>query len=353
MPVIRLALTDFRNHADALIEPGPGFVLLHGPNGAGKTNILEAVSLLAPGRGLRRAPLSEMARTGGNGGFAIAARLDDGSDIGTGTQVGAPERRQVRVNGAPAAVTSLSERLSVLWLTPAMDRLFTGPASDRRRFLDRLVLALEPAHAGHASRYEAAMRARTKLLTDQGVPDPAWLSALEEQMETHGSELADARARTVDALNDVLGAVADDHFPSAALALTGWDGGQLADRLLSNRGRDAAAGRATEGSHRQDLKTLYRAKGVPAALSSTGEQKALLLGLVLAHCSIVADRRGAPPILLLDEVAAHLDPQRRAALFERLSDHGQVWMTGTEAALFDGIFQAMRYVVADGTVCPA
>ena len=163
MPVSRLALTEFRSYASVTLEPGPGFVLLFGENGAGKTNLLEAVSMLAPGRGLRRAPLSEMARKGGSGGWAAAAKVGD-ADIGTGTLAAAPERRQVRINAAPASVNSLSEWLSVLWLTPAMDRLFTGSAGERRRFLDRLVLALEPSHAHHSSRYEAAMRARNKLL---------------------------------------------------------------------------------------------------------------------------------------------------------------------------------------------
>lgn len=349
MPLSRLTLTDFRNHADAVVAPGPGFVLLSGPNGAGKTNILEAVSLLAPGRGLRRAPLSDMARHGGPGGFAIAAKLDR-TDIGTGTAPEAPERRQVRINGSPASVNSLSEWLSVLWLTPAMDRLFTGAASDRRRFLDRLVLALEPGHAGHSSRYEAAMRARTKVLGAEHGPDPAWLAALEAQMDEHGRALAEARTRTVAALGEALKATDDDQFPGAALALTGWSEVSLADRLRANRDRDTAAGRATEGPHRQDLEVRHRGKDIGAASSSTGEQKALLLGLILAHAGLVADRREAPPILLLDEVAAHLDPQRRAALFGRLEGHGQVWMTATEAALFDDIRGASRFHISDGRV---
>src|SRR6478735_4530896 len=193
--VTRLALTDFRNYGDALIEVDNGFVLLSGDNGAGKTNILEAVSLLAPGRGLRGAALSEMARQHGQGGFAVAAQTAD-ADIGTGTLATAPERRQVRINGAPASVNSLSERLAILWLTPAMDRLFMGSAGDRRRFLDRLVLALEPTHAHHASRYEAAMRARNKLLADEGPTDPSWLAALEQQMAEHGTAIAGARTRT-------------------------------------------------------------------------------------------------------------------------------------------------------------
>src|SRR6476469_335319 len=216
MPVSRLSLTDFRSYALAEIEPGPGFVLLHGENGAGKTNLLEAVSLLTPGRGLRGAALGEMARQGGSGGFAVAARACD-TDIGTGTQPSAPERRQVRINGAAASVNSLSEWLSILWLTPAMDRLFVGTAGDRRRFLDRLVLALEPAHAHHASRYEAAMRARNKLLADETPADSSWLSALEGSMAEHGAAIADARHRTVDALDQRLALAPADTFASARI----------------------------------------------------------------------------------------------------------------------------------------
>lgn len=349
MHVSRIALTDFRSYADALIEPGPGFVLLYGDNGAGKTNLLEAVSLLSPGRGIRGAALSEMARKGGDGGFAVAARLDQ-IDIGTGTVPTAPERRQVRINGAPASANSLGEWLSVLWLTPVMDRLFTGPAGDRRRFLDRLVLALEPSHARHASRYEAAMRSRNKLLADPNGADPAWLDALEAQMAEHGAAIAAARARTVAALDQRTSDAPDDHFASAELAVDGWNGGDLASQLRASRPRDAAAGRALVGPHRHDLAVVHRAKAMPAAQSSTGEQKALLLGLVLAHADLVADRRGAPPILLLDEVAAHLDPKRRAALFARLGGRGQVWMTATEAALFDGIGTASRFHVLPGAI---
>ena len=349
MHVSRLALTDFRSYADALIEPGPGFVLLYGDNGAGKTNLLEAVSLLSPGRGIRSAALSEMARKTGSAGFAVAARAGD-IDIGTGTEPSAPERRQVRINGAGASANSLAEWLSVLWLTPAMDRLFTGPAGDRRRFLDRLVLALEPSHARHASRYEAAMRSRNKLLAEADVADPAWLDALEAQMAEHGTAVAEARARAVAALDERTAAAPDDQFARAELALEGWRGGDLASELRASRSRDSAAGRTLVGPHRQDLAVTHRSKAMPASQSSTGEQKALLLGLVLAHADLVADSRGAPPLLLLDEVAAHLDPQRRAALYARLEARGQVWMTATEAALFTGIGQASRFHVRPGEI---
>ena len=352
MPVSRVALTDFRSYASALIEPGPGFVLLYGENGAGKTNLLEAISLLTPGRGLRGAALGEMARQGGGGAFAVAARIGE-ADIGTGTVANAPERRQVRINGAPASVNSLSEWLSVLWLTPAMDRLFTGSAGDRRRFLDRLVLALDPSHAHHSSRYEAAMRARNKLLADSKAADPAWLAGLEEAMAEHGAAVAEARARTVSALDERLADAPDDEFARASIRLEGWDPADLAATLRANRARDATSGRATEGPHRQDLAVTHRGKQIVAAHSSTGEQKAMLLGLVLAHAELVTERRGEPPILLLDEVAAHLDPTRRAALFSRLERRGQVWMTATEAALFDGIGSASRYLVEPGQIAAA
>jgi DNA replication and repair protein RecF len=348
--VSRLSLTDFRSYASAALEPGPGFVLLFGENGAGKTNLLEAVSMLAPGRGLRGAALSEMARQGGSGAWAVAARLA-GTEIGTGTLASAAERRQVRINGVVASVNSLSEWLSVLWLTPAMDRLFTGSAGDRRRFLDRLVLALEPSHAHHASRYEAAMRARNKLLAEER-PDEAWLSSLELAMAEHGAAGAEARSRTVAALGERLAAGRDDEFPGAEIALEGSQADDLTRLLKANRSRDAAAGRTTEGPHRTDLIVRHRAKGMPAARSSTGEQKALLLGLVLAHAELVAERRGEPPILLLDEVAAHLDPKRRAALFQRLEGRGQVWMTATEAALFAGVPGA-RFHIHGGAANPA
>ena len=358
MALERLTLTDFRSHPDALITPGPGFVVLTGENGAGKTNVLEAVSLLSPGRGLRGATLAEMARSDGSGGFAVAARLGGspagGVELGTGTAAAAPERRQVRINGAQSSATSLAEWLSVLWLTPAMDRLFLEGASGRRRFLDRLVLALAPAHAVHASRYEAAMRARNKLLGEERA-DADWLAALEARMAEHGVELALARAETVSALGERLAGAIEGPFARAAIALDGWaatDADAFRADLARSRARDAAAGRTLLGPHRADLLVTHLGKGQPAERCSTGEQKALLLGLVLAHADLVADRAGRRPILLLDEVAAHLDPARRAALFERLEGSGgQVWMTGTERPLFEGIGAGATWLqVAEGRV---
>jgi len=337
----RLALKDFRNHAEALIVPGPGLVILTGENGAGKTNILEAVSLLTPGRGLRGAALSDMGRSDGPVGFAIGARLGDGVDLGTGTLAAAPERRQVRINGADASANKLSEWLSVLWLTPAMDRLFQESAGGRRRFLDRLVLAREPGHAQHSTRYEAATRARNKLLAEPDSADPAWLAALEAGMAEHGAAIAEARARTVTALGARLADQPHGPFARAGIALTGWMPAisdartALAIELRNGRGRDAAAGRALAGPHRSDLAVTHLDKRMAAELCSTGEQKALLLGIVLAHADLIAEARDQRPILLLDEVAAHLDPMRRAALYSRLQEAGgHNWMTGTEPALF-------------------
>ncbi|HWL47139.1 MAG TPA: DNA replication/repair protein RecF [Sphingomonadaceae bacterium] len=356
MAVTRLMLTDFRSYARATLEAAPGFVVLTGENGAGKTNVLEALSLLAPGRGLRHATLSDMARSGGPGGFAIAARLGADVALGTGALAAAPERRQVRINGAVAPAGALAEWLSILWLTPAMDRLFVESAGGRRRFLDRLVLALEPGHALHAARYDAAMRARNRLLAEDAGADAAWLGALEAGMAEHGAALAAARERTVAALGARLVAQPEGPFARAGLALEGWrpEGeAALARALRDGRGRDAAAGRALAGPHRTDLAVIHLGKGQPAARASTGEQKALLLGLVLAHADLVAEARGRQPLLLLDEVAAHLDPLRRAALFARLgASGGQVWMTGTEPALFDGLPAATWLAVADGGIAP-
>lgn len=338
----RLSLTDFRNHAALELSPDAPFVVLTGENGAGKTNVLEAISLLAPGRGLRRASLSEVARQGGPGGFAVAAEVQPVGEpfpvaLGTGAMADAPERRVNRVNGAPAPAAALAEWLTVLWLTPAMDRLFMEPASERRRFLDRLTLALAPRHATHVTRYEAAMRERNRLLTDPATADPAWLDALEARMAEHGTEMARARRDTVAALSDPLADPVDPAFPAASLALTTEAPDDLAPALRRGRARDAAAGRTLTGPHRDDLNVTHLAKDQAAALCSTGEQKALLLGLVLAHARLVAERTGRAPVMLLDEVAAHLDPRRRAALFATLSGMGQVWMTGTEIAPFQDL----------------
>ena len=347
----RLVLTDFRNHAAATLLPGAAFNLLVGDNGAGKTNVLEAISLLAPGRGLRRASPGEMARQGGSGGFGVAAMLDGDIAVATGVEPAASERRLIRINGAAASQAALAERLTVLWLTPAMDRLFVDTAGERRRFLDRLTLALHPQHGRHVSRYEAAMRERNRLLADERKPDPAWLTALEARMAEHGAALQAARLDTVTTLGERLAAEPDGPFPRAELALQHDPTDDLARRLAGERRRDAAAGRALVGPHRSDLAVTLAAKRQPAALCSTGEQKALLLGLVLAHARLVADRTGAAPVLLLDEVAAHLDASRRAALFDRLRGRGQVWMTGTDAALFAAAgADAHWFAVAEGRI---
>ena len=366
MHVARLTLTDFRNHAASVIEVGGGLVVLAGPNGAGKTNILEALSLLAPGRGLRGSPLPEMVRDGAVDGFAIAAdcRADDAAlapvQIGTGTRSSAPGRRRVRINGVEAAASSLGEWLAFVWLTPAMDRLFVEGAGQRRRFLDRMTLALEPGHAAHATRYDAAMRARTRLLGEEGPWDVAWLSALEAQMAEHGEALDRARHALVGALSEQLADSADGPFAKPAIGLIDsegtaaqpWQADALCAALARSRSLDARAGRALAGPHRVDLSVIHATKAQPAARCSTGEQKALLLSIVLAHGDRVAAARGQRPILLLDELAAHLDPLRRAALFARLTDGGgQVWMTGTEMALFDAVPPgASRLLIENATI---
>lgn len=357
----RLALEAFRNHAMTEAVPGTApMVVLTGANGAGKTNILEAISLFAVGRGLRGVPPSRMAAAHGPGHFQLKADIlsDPGLpavELWVRTQAKQPDRRILRVNGVQAALSTLSDWASILWLTPAMDRLFQEPASSRRRFLDRFALALFPGHAGHATRYEAAMRARNRLLTDERPPDPAWLSTLEAEMATHGAALTDARRETVAALQEMLVQAASADFPRATISLVdgmGEDGaGQDFARMLrEGRRRDAAAGRTLVGPHRADLEVLHTEKAMPAALASTGEQKALLIGILLAHAALVAGRTGRTPLLLLDEVVAHLDPDRQQALFGRLTElGGQSWMTGTEARLFAGL-DAAFYQVAAGTV---
>lgn len=341
MALSRISLADFRNHAETSLESAGRLNLLVGANGAGKTNILEALSLLAPGRGLRRAQLAPIARNGGSGGFSVGATLGENVRLGTFTEPAQPGRRKVRINGAEASATSLGEWLSVGWLTPAMDGLFAAPASERRRYLDRLALALDPAHAGHVARYEAALRERNRLLADDRALDPRWLDAIEAQMTASGARVAEGRAALVDALMREIVRHAEAPFPRPALTYA--PGGpvgedQLGQALHDGRARDRAAGRSLAGPHRDDLDVSYAAKRMPAAASSTGEQKALLITVTLAHASLAAS--GRPSLLLLDEVAAHLDPARRAALFHRLRDSGtQVWITGTDLAPFEVIAQ--------------
>lgn len=347
----RLTLSDFRNHADALIVPDHAFILLTGDNGAGKTNILEAVSMLAPGRGLRGAALNAMARQDGSGSFGIAAEVD-GVVLGTGVTETAPDRRQVRIGGVQAPANALSDHLSIVWLTPAMDRLFLDSPGGRRRFLDRLTLALHPGHAGHSTRYDAAMRSRNRLLGDPRRTDPTWLSALEAQMEEHGTAIMRARADLITRLNLLLENQPDQPFARPLLSIEGGaDEEPLAQRLQRERRRDTAAGRTLSGPHRHDLGVVHAAKRQAAALCSTGEQKALLLSILLAHAALVSAERGQAPVLLLDEVAAHLDPSRRTALFERLRETGgQIWMTGTEINLFSDLAEATRLSVTAGCI---
>lgn len=345
MGIDRVTLSGFRNHVDSRLDGTRHFNLLVGENGAGKTNVLEAISLLAPGRGLRRAALGEIAIAGGTGGFAVSARLDcgDGSDpvlLGTGMDPARPGRRIVQVNGADASAVSLGEWLAVGWLTPAMDRLFTDSAGARRRFMDRMALALDPGHARIASRHEAALRERNRLLGDPAEPDPAWLDAIEAQLAETGSALAFGRRRLVARLSEELALLPEAPFARPALAYVprGPDTAEgLAAALRSARARDRAAQRTLTGPHRDELDVTMSGKNdhglIAAAQCSTGEQKAMLIAITLAHATLAA--RGRPSLLLLDEVAAHLDPIRREALFARLREgQAQVWLTGTELAPF-------------------
>jgi DNA replication and repair protein RecF len=361
--ITRLTVTDFRSYERASLPLGGGAVYLYGPNGAGKTNILEAVSLLSAGRGLRQAALAEIGhrRPGEAVGraWSVAAVLASGDGdihLGTGLERAGSSRRLVRLDGQTVPSGRLSDLVRLVWLTPQQDRLFLEGASDRRRFFDRLVHAAEPAHAGFASAYEKALRERMRLLIDArdqaGSADPAWLSALEAQMAASGAQLACARARTLLALQAEIEARQDRPFPQADLALTGeWEGlaqqsrditqiaEQLAQALAASRGRDSAAGRGLVGPHRGDLAVKHRQKDRMAAECSTGEQKALLLNLVLAQAARLSRAVSMPnPVLLLDEVAAHLDPVRRAALFDEIEALClQAFLTGTDAALFSDL----------------
>ena len=357
MALDRISLQDLRNHVSTTLEATAQLNLLVGANGAGKTNVLEALSLLAPGRGLRRASLSEIARADGGGGFAVGASLKgaDETRLGTYTQPDQPGRRRVRINGADASAATLGEWLAIGWLTPAMDGLFVAPASERRRYMDRLALALDPTHASHVSHYERALRERNRLLSDDRTPEPQWLDAIEAQLARHGAAVAEGRTCLVDALMGEIVRHEENPFPRPALNYlaggpVGFD--QLSQSLHDSRKSDRAAARTLVGPHRDDLEVLYAAKGVEAAQSSTGEQKALLIAMTLAHAALAA--RGRPSLLLLDEVAAHLDPSRRAALYTRLKDSGaQVWLTGTEIAPFSEIAdEAAMWTVSGGAVSP-
>lgn len=342
----RLLLTHFRNHRESLLEGTARFNLLVGENGAGKTNVLEAISLLAPGRGLRRAQLAEMPAQSGNGGFAVSANLilPEGEPVrlGTGVSPERPGRRLVQINGAEAPATRLAEWLSIGWLTPAMDRLFAESAGGRRRFVDRLVLALRPDHAGNAARLEASLRERNRLLTQERAPDPRWLDAIEVQIVEAGAAVASARADLIARLDAVLTALPTSPFarPSLVYAPGGpLQSDALAAALREGRPRDRAAQRTLTGPHRDELVVTMAGKDQPAAECSTGEQKAMLIAITLAHSQLLENAGEARPrLLLLDEVAAHLDPLRREALFDRLrTGTAQVWLTGTEMAPFDAI----------------
>ncbi|UCI19399.1 DNA replication/repair protein RecF [Mesorhizobium sp. B2-1-8] len=369
--ISKLTLTNFRNYATLAIDVAPGAVVFSGDNGAGKTNLLEAISFLTPGRGLRRAPYGDVAREGGDGGFALHARLDgpDGEvEIGTGISGGdtAESGRRVRINGAAARAEDMLEWLRVVWLTPAMDSLFTGPAADRRRFLDRLVLAIDPGHGQRALDYEKAMRGRNRLLTE-GSRDIGWFEAIETQMAETGVAIAAARSEMVRLLAAMIGRLPDTGpFPQADIGLSGDLEAEIAGApavdveerfrraLADGRDRDRAAGRTLEGPHRSDLVVRHRPKAMPAELCSTGEQKALLVGIVLSHARLTGEMSGLTPILLLDEIAAHLDGGRRAALFSILEDlNCQAFMTGTDAALFSSLHGRAQFLTVDhGMVGP-
>lgn len=374
LAVRQLRLTDFRNYRQLRLDCGAAPVVLVGPNGAGKTNLLEALSFLAPGRGLRRAKLDEVCRQARNdqpaSSWAVAATLDTPTGrlaIGTGLEPpksgGGLPRRAVRIDGrSTQSQTALGLHVAAVWLTPQLDRLFLDGPGERRRFLDRLVTALHPEHAGDVAAYENALRQRSRLLAE-GNRDPHWFTALEDTMARHGVALAANRADTVQRL-DAAARLGVGPFPRAALAMTGEIDGWLAvmaavdaeDRLrtelAASRLRDGEAGTTSCGPHRSDLAVRHLDLDLPAAEGSTGQQKALLVSIALAHARLVALSRGRPPLLLLDEIAAHLDAERRAGLFDEVVALGaQSWMTGTDAELFKplaGRAQVLR--VVDGTI---
>ena len=377
--VEHLTLTNFRNYAYARVDVTPAPVVLLGANGSGKTNLLEAVSLLAPGQGLRRAPFTQLARLGGSGDWAVAATVHTPKgtvDIGTGqlpaqgsADAGLRSGRLVRIDGVTQSGSgALADWVEMVWLTPAMDGLFTGPASDRRAFLDRLTLCFDPGFRTRASQFERAMRQRNRLLQD-GATDDALFAGLELIMAETGVATAAARIQAAAALQATITErrerEPDSPFPWSRVALEGWLEDQLATQpavdvedayralLRRERERDRAAGRTLVGPHRTDMLVEHGPKAMPAQFCSTGEQKALLIGLVLAHAELLAERRaGAAPILLLDEIAAHLDVSRRSALFEELLRIGsQAWMTGTDRQAFSALEGRAHFLhVEDGCI---
>lgn len=374
--VNRLDLTSFRNYAALRLDVGPSPVVLTGANGAGKTNLLEALSFFAPGRGIRKASLPDVARLMDGvsaSGWAVAAQITGPDGIvalGTGLEArpeGGAARRAVRIDGEPArGQAAFAEHLCVVWLTPDMDRLFMEGGTARRQFVDRMVYGFDAEHARRLATYEQAMRGRQRLLRDN-VGDTAWLAAEEETMAATGVALAAARREVVARLDAAIAAeeeLREEPFPRASLAFEGevesWlDAGpaleaedRLREVLAQGRARDGEAGRALHGSHRSDLVVRHRGKNMPAALCSTGEQKALLIAIVLAHAQLLGLARGSTPVILLDEVAAHLDEGRRAALAERILALGaQAWLTGTDTSLFEAFSgQAQIYEVSSGRV---
>ncbi len=362
--VRRLTLTNFRNYHAATIEAGASTMVLVGANGAGKTNLIEAISFLAPGRGLRRATLDEVAFSEGDGSWAVSAEIEGAlglATLGTGIERPGGEEaapaRKFRIDREPApSATAFADHLRVVWLIPAMDGLFAGAPSERRRFLDRMALAVDAEHGSRINALERALRSRNRLLEDPH-PDAHWLDAVEHETAELAVAVAGLRVETVRRLDAVLRSRKDAAFPPAEIALDGWmeklvpahPAGEIEERyravLRDNRARDAAAGRTLDGPHLTDLVVSYAAKGIAAADASTGEQKALLIGLVLAHARLIAEMSGFAPVLLLDEVVAHLDPSRRAALQTELAAlDAQVWMTGADPALFAEISGDAKFV---------